>query len=174
MNIVGSRITLRAIELEDLSLYHSWSNDPEICNRLGDVHFPSSKWQQERWYERIQSDQDTIRLSIELRDHKLIGYTGFWNIHWWDKRAEHAVCIGDKEYWNKGYATEAIQLCLDYGFLEMGLHRMEAGILADNEASLKTYTKCGFEVEGILKDHALRHGKRVDRVLVGILAAGKT
>ena len=137
---------------------------------LGDIHFPSSRWQQERWYERTQNAQETIRLSIEHRDGEVIGYTGFWNIHWRDGRAEHAVCIGDKSYWNQGYASEAIQMCLDYGFQEMGLHRMEASILADNEASIKAYAKCGFKLEGTLKEYALRQGKRIDRLIMGILA----
>ncbi len=171
MNIRGKRIMLRAIEVEDLSLLHAWSNDPEIAPGLGDAHFPSSRWQQERWFERAQTDERTVRLAIQQADGTLIGYTGLWNIHWQDRRAEHAVVIGDRAHRGQGYGREAIMTCARYAFEELGLYRLDATILATNKASLKTYQTCGFQVEGILRGHALRGGRRVDRVLVGLLAA---
>ena len=63
MNIRGKRILLRAIESADLPILHDWLNDPEIAAGLGGIHFPSSLYQQEKWLERIQTDQETIRLA---------------------------------------------------------------------------------------------------------------
>lgn len=171
MNIRGKRITLRAIETEDLSVLHAWSNDPEVVRGLGDIHFPASKWQQERWFERIQDDEHTARLAIQCVEGPLIGYTGFWRIHWRDRRAEHALLIGDSTYWGQGYGREVILTCARYAFDEMGLHRLDASILKTNTASLKAYQGCGFQAEGVLRQHALRGGERVDRVMLGLLAS---
>jgi RimJ/RimL family protein N-acetyltransferase len=169
LNIRGKRIIVRAIEPADLPLLHSWFNDPDLVGGLGDIHFPASLRQQEQWYERAQSDEGTIRLAVHMIEGTLIGYTGFWNIHWRDRRAVHAVVIGDPEYRGKGFGREIILTCARYAFEEMGLHRLDAGILETNTASLDAYRECGFQIEGTLREHALRAGKRVDRLLLGLL-----
>ena len=170
MNIRGKRIILRAIEAEDLPVLHTWSNDPDVVRGLGDIHFPSSHWQQERWFERIQANERTIRLAIQDIGGSLIGYTGFWDIHWRDRRAEHAVVIGDSVYRGQGYGREVILTCARYAFEEMGLYRLDATILETNVASLKAYQACGFQIEGVLRGHALRGRERVNRVMLGLLA----
>lgn len=169
MNFRGKRIIVRAIETGDVPLLHSWFNDPDLVSGLGDIHFPSSLRQQERWHERSQTDERTIRLAVQMIEGPLIGYTGFWNIHWRDQRAVHAVVIGDPEYRGKGFGCEVILTCARYAFEEMGLYRLDAGILETNTASLKAYRESGFQIEGTLREHTLRAGIRVNRVLLGLL-----
>jgi len=168
VNIKGKRIILRAIEKKDLPLLHVWFNDPDLVFGLGDIHFPSSLLQQEKWLERMQKNEATIRLMAQEIGGPTIGYTGFWNIHWRDRRAEHAVVI-DPAYRGKKYGQEVILTCARYAFEEMDLSRLDATILAANPASLKVYQACGFKVEGTLRSHALRNGKRVDRIMLGLL-----
>ena len=168
MNIQGKRIILRAIESADLPTLHLWFNDPDIAAGLGGIHFPSSLTQQEKWFERIQADDTTIRLSVQNQTGQLVGYSGFWQIDWRDRRAEHALVVG-KEFQGRKYGQEIIMTCARYAFEEMGLHRLEATILETNEASLKTYTNCGFKVEGSLREHALRGGRWIDRKVVSLL-----
>ncbi|HKG98033.1 MAG TPA: GNAT family protein [Pyrinomonadaceae bacterium] len=170
MNIKGKRILVRAIEREDVPTLHAWFNDPELTAQLTETHFPSSLLQQEAWLERIQKDESSIRLAVQTDDAALIGYTGFWNIDWRDRRAEHAVVIGDQTQRGQGYGQEVIVTCARYAFHEMGLHRLEASILETNEASLKAYKSCGFQVEGVLREHALRGGQRVNKIILGLLA----
>lgn len=170
MNIRGNRIVLRGIEHDDLPLFHGWFNDPGLVIGLGDLNFPSSLWQQERWFERIQTDEKTIRLAVQAIEGALIGYTGFWDIHWRDRRAEHAVLIGDPSYRGRSYGREIILTSARYAFDEMCLYRLEAVILETNEASLKAYQECGFQVEGKLRKRTFRGGKHVDSLLLGLLA----
>ncbi len=172
MNIRGKRIILRAIEPEDLGLLHAWLNQPDIASGLGDLHFPSSRSQQQRWFERIESDRETIRLAVQdEQEGRLIGYTGFWHIHWRDRRAEHALVVGDARYQGRGIGREIIMTCARYAFEEMDLHRLDASILETNAASRKAYEACGYRVEGLLREHALRGGQRVNRLLLGLLAS---
>src|SRR5262249_49246805 len=58
-----------------------------------------------------------------------------------------------------------------YAFEEMGFHRLEATILETNRASLAAYQACGYRVEGTLREHALRGGARVNRLVLGLLAS---
>jgi RimJ/RimL family protein N-acetyltransferase len=170
MNIRGKRIILRAIEAEDLSLLQAWLNQPELAGSLGDVHFPSSRSQQLKWFERIQADERTIRLAVVDLEGVLLGYTGFWNIHWRDRRAEHALVVGDVRYQGQGFGREIIMTCARYAFEEMGLYRLDANILETNESSRKAYEACGYRIEGTLREHALRGGQRVNRLVLGLLA----
>lgn len=169
MNIHGKRIVLRALELSDMPRLRDWYNDSEIVDGLGDVRFPTSTRQQEEWFARTQNDESTVRLAVTDETGECIGLTGFWNIHWRDRRAEHAVLIGDAGARGKGYGKEAIAACARYAFAEMDLYRLDATILASNEASAAVYHSCGFQTEGRLRGHAIRGGERVDRLVLGLL-----
>jgi RimJ/RimL family protein N-acetyltransferase len=171
MSIQGNRLFLRAVERTDLAYLHKWQNDPDITRQLSDKHFPSSMYQQEQWYERIQDDRLTMRLAIVLNDGPVIGYSGFWDIHWQDRRAEHAILIGQPEYRSQGYGRETIMTCSRYAFEEIGLLRLEALILETNSSSLKAYQACGYQIEGVLRQRSLRQGIWANTVVLGLLAA---
>lgn len=53
-----------------------------------------------------------------------------------------------KNFWGKGYATEAVKAILDFGFDELKLHRIEAGCAVDNMGSIKVLEKSGMTREG--------------------------
>ena len=55
------------------------------------------------------------------------------------------------DFWNKGYATESAKSVIDYCFLKLDLHRVEAGASVDNKASLRVFEKLGMQKEGIKK-----------------------
>lgn len=86
-----------------------------------------------------------------------------------NRTAESHILIGNKDYWGKGYAREALLQILKYGFEEHGLNRIEAHINADNFASLKMHTKCGYKKEGILRQALYKHGEFKDVVVMSIL-----
>ncbi|HAQ39693.1 MAG TPA: hypothetical protein DCM73_01915 [Clostridiales bacterium] len=56
------------------------------------------------------------------------------------------------EYWNKGYATEIVRSLLEYSFCYLKCERVEAIVMKDNGASCRVLEKCGFKLEGILRN----------------------
>lgn len=56
-----------------------------------------------------------------------------------------------KEYWGKGLMTEAVKKLIRFGFEEMGLNRIEAVHIPQNEASGRVMVKCGMKYEGLLR-----------------------
>ena len=52
------------------------------------------------------------------------------------------------DYWKKGYATEALKKLLEFGFINLQLHRIEAGCAVENSASVKVLEKAGMVKEG--------------------------
>jgi RimJ/RimL family protein N-acetyltransferase len=52
------------------------------------------------------------------------------------------------DFWGQGYATEAVNAILDFGFNDLNLHRIEAGCAVDNTASGRVLEKAGMKLEG--------------------------
>jgi len=75
------------------------------------------------------------------------------------------IIIGDKSKWGCGYATEAIRLLTEHGF-RIGLHKISAGIYADNIGSRKAFAKAGYVEEAAHKATYMSNGKYVDEILV--------
>lgn len=57
----------------------------------------------------------------------------------------------DGKYNGKGYATKAVKLAVDYAFNELELHRIEAGVMPNNKASIRVLEKAVFHKEGIAR-----------------------
>jgi len=50
-----------------------------------------------------------------------------------------------RPYWGQGLATEASRAFVDYGFRDLDLSRIEAGVNANNVASIRVLQKLGFK-----------------------------
>ena len=169
MNIKGIKVVLRAIEREDLELLHKWSNDPDINYMLGGWHFPSSKQDQEKWFASLSLGSNSQRFAIDTPDLGIIGMANLVDINWKDRNGFHGMLLGDKDMRGKGYGVDTIMAINRFAFEELGLMRMNGSMISYNEASIGVYTKkCGWEIEGIKKNHYFRKNQWWDEVVVGI------
>ncbi|TCO62706.1 GNAT family N-acetyltransferase [Actinocrispum wychmicini] len=71
--------------------------------------------------------------------------------------------------WGKGYASDATHSLIDFGFSELGLHRISAAIGPENVASIAVVRRLGFVEEGRLRDHVHTNGAWRDSVLYSLL-----
>ncbi len=76
--------------------------------------------------------------------------------------------IGES-YKRQGYMTEALAAVLNFAFVRLGLHRVEAACLPDNLASRTLLLKCGFKEEGYAREYLRINGRWQDHVLFAIL-----
>ncbi len=72
-------------------------------------------------------------------------------------------------YWRNGYATEAAEAVVAFGFDVLKLHRIFAGYFRGNEASRRILEKLGFQHEGCSREDILKWGKFLDRENYAIL-----
>jgi RimJ/RimL family protein N-acetyltransferase len=122
------------------------------------------------YVEKTEADPNTIFFAIALKtDHTHIGNIKLASINRRHGFGDIGVLIGEKTLWGKGYAAEAINLLKAYAFNTLHLHKLTAGCYANNEGSKRAFQKCGFEIEGILKEHCLWNGQYVDVVLFGLI-----
>jgi RimJ/RimL family protein N-acetyltransferase len=88
--------------------------------------------------------------------------------------AHHRASIGyfiDNLHWGRGYATEAVQALLNYGFEELKLHRIEATCDADHQATRRVLEKAGLKREARLRQNRPRQTGWADSCLYAILEA---
>jgi RimJ/RimL family protein N-acetyltransferase len=72
--------------------------------------------------------------------------------------------------WGLGYATEAMQAILRFGFLTLGLHRISDFCDPANSASMRVMEKLGMRREGHLLQNYYTKGRWWDSVVYAILA----
>ncbi|GMK37390.1 putative ribosomal-protein-alanine acetyltransferase [Paenibacillus sp. CCS19] len=74
----------------------------------------------------------------------------------------------DQAHNGKGFATIAVNHCVRYAFEQLGLHRVQAGVMPHNKASLRVLENAGFREEGLAKHYLRINGRWEDHVLLAI------
>lgn len=162
------RLLFRTIEVTDLEIKTKWINNPEV-NKALFFTLPVSLNETIKWYENIVKNptrEDFI--IIEKETDKRIGFGGYTNIDWINKKAEPNIAIGEVAAWGKGYGTEGLHLLLDYAFNVMGLNRMYGYVVEFNKAAIKMDLKAGFNNEGLLIEDVFLNGKFHNRIFMGV------
>ena len=95
-------------------------------------------------------------LVIRRQDRAVIGMAGFGGD---GASAELGYGFG-RAFWNRGYATEAVQALLDLA-ARLGLRRLDAYAFPENPASVRVLEKAGFASAGLIeRDYPARGGPR--------------
>jgi len=169
--ITGKKIRLRAIEKSDLPKLCQWLNDEEVMYYWGHPGNTTSLAEVERWYdgELERRQQDRREYIIETLEGVAIGRIVYEHLSMKDRNAELGIQIGEKDYWDKGYGTDAVMTLLNYLFNELQLHRVWLGTHSYNGRAHKCYEKCGFVREGVHRESAFVRGEYHDGIFMGIL-----
>lgn len=157
MEIIKNNLKLRAIEKTDLHLLKSMMNNPDIEQSLGGWSFPVSDFQQETWFETIQNMniQTVLRLIIDV-DGTAVGTIILTDIDMKNGTAQiHIKMIQQK---NKGYGSKSIMMLCEYAFEELRLNTIYSMVNENNIPSQKTFNKCGFIKEGVLRSRVYKKG----------------
>lgn len=167
MNLKGKKVTLRAIEKEDMEFLRNMINDGETEKYVVGWSFPTSKYEQEKWYENQILDKKTIRLMAEV-ENQPIGIASINNIDWKNRKAGHGIKLYNEKVKRKGYGTDIVETIMRYAFEELQLNKLYTTILEYNEPSRKLYTKCGWKEEGILRESVFKNNQFINEMCFGI------
>lgn len=173
INLFGETIFLKILLPEDVSTeYLNWLLDKEINEFLEIRHYlPQS----------IQDLVDFVKKNYESDSNYLFGiFDGATKIHIGNiklgdinhryKRGDIGLFIGNKLFWRKGIAKEAISLVTKFGLEVLHLNKITAGAYSNNQGSIKAFIGSGFHQEGLLEKHyILDDGTFVDAVLMAKL-----
>jgi len=152
MFIKGELIYLRALEPEDLSFLYTVENDRnlwEVSNTLT----PYSKWILKNYIQNSHQDiyeAKQLRLAIvKNKTELLVGLIDLYDFDPANNRAGLGIVIKNHDDRNTGIGSEAVQLMLDYAFKNLNVHQIYVNIDVTNKASIKLFSKFGFELVGI-------------------------
>jgi len=167
----GEKVLLRPVRKSDLQSFIRWFNDQEVNQYLG-MYLPMTEMAEEKWIDGLATRPNDVPFvveAIEADGNKAIGTTGLSNINPKDHNATFGIAIGEKDYWSKGYGTEACRLLVRYGFEQLNLHRINSGVISFNERSLRMHRKVGFKEEGRQREAIFKNGRFHDLIYFGLL-----
>jgi [ribosomal protein S5]-alanine N-acetyltransferase len=152
MNIFSERITLKLIDESDLDVIHELHARPEVdeFNTLGipkdikETEGIIGPWIFDNNKENIQNYTFAIKFTKTKQFIGLIALKLDANKH---KRAEVWYKL-HPDFWGQGFANEALESILSYGFNALKLHRIEAGVAVENISSIAVLEKAGMVREG--------------------------
>lgn len=164
----GEQIFLRRLTEDDATQdYVDWMNDPEV-NQYLESRFYTQTVESTKAFIRSVTNDNNFQFGIfEKETGKHIGNIKVGSINHYHKYADVGFLIGDKSYWGRGIATEAIYLVSEFAFKTLKLHKLWGGAYSPNIGSMKAFLKNGYQQEGAKKNQYLCHGEYVDDVLFG-------
>ena len=165
--LVGRRVNLRPFSRADIPTLTRWINDPEV-RQFVLATLPFIEQQEEEWFNKLGKDDKNIVLGIETKEGVLIGSMGIHRIEWRDRICTTGALIGEKEYWGKGYGTDAKMLLLDYIFNTLNLRKVCSAVIAYNKRSLHYSLRCGYKIEGRRRKHHFKKGRYWDLIELGL------
>jgi RimJ/RimL family protein N-acetyltransferase len=169
--LVGQRVQLRGLLEDDLPILARWEMDAGRMTTLSNrVAPPSEAAAKERIAKWSANEDDRLGFAIETLDDPsvLVGHVGLWGWQTKDRCATIGIALG-REYLGRGYGTDAMRVIVDYGFRELGLHRVQLTVAPFNPAGIRAYEKAGFAEEGRRREAVWHDGRWYDEVLMSVL-----
>jgi ribosomal-protein-alanine N-acetyltransferase len=157
--IETNRLLLRTFTVQDAELIYDLNVDPEVTQYTGDPI--------ESLEKAVEVLNEVILPQYALYNHgrwavhlkKDLEFIGWCGLKFIPQRME--IDLGYrfmKKAWGKGYATEAADACIRYGFEKLKLPAIVGRAVPGNLASLAVLEKCGmkFKEEGVVDGHQAR------------------
>ena len=172
MQLTTDRLTLREFSPDDVPAVLAYQGDPRYFRYY-------------EWTDRTEADvRDFLQMFFDWRDEeprrkfqfaitlseggRLIGSAGIRRKpeNEWEADIGYEVAA---EHWGNAYATEASRALVEFGFRELKLHRISAGCVAENTASVHVLERLGFSLEGHLRESAYFKDRWWDARLYALL-----
>ncbi|SDY53674.1 GNAT family N-acetyltransferase [Thermoactinomyces sp. DSM 45892] len=175
MKLHSSRVYIRPLEVTDTEhLVQLLLRNRDFFQQYDPIR-PESYYCTEVQTEQIISatksleDGSGYAFGIFLEgDHTLMGRVSLSAVSRGPFQNAYLGYYLDQQYNGKGYTTEAIQLILQYCFQKIDLHRIQAGVMPRNTASIRVLEKNGFRREGLAERYLRINGQWEDHLLYAI------
>lgn len=163
----GEKCYLTPVDDSYAELVAGWSNDLEIGIRTGDATEMINIEQQRQYLKNMASGQNFFIVPHNKKEP--IGVIRLMGTDFIHATATLGLFIGDKDYWNQGYAREAITLILDYGFTILNLNNIMLYVYDFNAYAVELYRKIGFKDMGRRREAIRIAGKPYDILYMDLL-----
>ena len=151
---------------------YEWSNnESRFWGSMGDRPLPSKSQIEARHREWAESDPTDLDMGfgIQTKDGQPIGFIGLKWVVPHSRLAMLGAVIGEPDYWNGGYGTDALLLIADYAFDWLDLRRLWLETMALNARVIRQMEKVGFTLEARRREATFVDGQWVDTLFYGLL-----
>lgn len=165
--LVGNRLYLSPMSVEDAAIYVKWLNDPTVSENIGMDTKITTLESEKEW---LKENQNKYNFAIVLKESdKLIGNISLIEVDLVHRNAVLGIFIGDDSNRGKGYGKEAIKLLLEYGFNNLNLNNIMLSVYSFNKRAIKVYESLGFKKFGTRHKSHYFKGKFYDEIQMEIL-----
>jgi RimJ/RimL family protein N-acetyltransferase len=150
----GDLVRLAAVDPEEVAKAVSTGSRDSEYFRLMDS-YPCrllTKEGTQKWIEKDLEKEDFFGFSIRtLADDRLIGDVGLGGVFWNHGDAYLGIGLAEREFWGKGYGSDAMKVALRYAFTELSLRRVTLNVFEYNPRAIRCYEK-RFQHEGRVRN----------------------
>lgn len=168
----GSKVGLRARHARDIAVLHAELYDDVVTRSRADSRAwrpipPDSSASPYRVGEPAEGA--ACFSVVELDPEDLAGEALLWDIDVHNRKAHLGVSLRPA-FRGRGLGADVVRVLCHYGFVVLGLHRLQIETLSDNAAMIASATRSGFRHEGTLRGSAWVTGAFADEIVLGLLA----
>lgn len=146
MDIMGERIYLRKMKIEDTDQVIAWRNAPHVMEQFI-YRTPLTRETHLEWIRTKVNTGKVQQFIICIKENNRgIGSFYLRDIDLEMRTAELGIFIGEQDALGKGYGTEAVRLGVSYGFQTLYLKRIILRVYQDNIKAVRNYENNGFVV----------------------------
>ncbi len=166
------RLLLREFSAADLADAQAYGSDPDLWRYKGGS--PETEEDTRQRLERtLAHQQETPRLHydfalVQADSGQLIGRCNLYVTAPQHKEAEVGYTLRQSS-WGCGFATEAAMALVQFGFHDLGLHRLFVVCHPDNAASERVMLRIGMRREGLLRERRWAKGVWQSSLVYSIL-----
>jgi ribosomal-protein-alanine N-acetyltransferase len=165
--IHGEKIYLRRVLEKDVDgSYPLWMNDSEVSQFLESRFLKLTRDDLRMFVREMMHSKDSLFLAIIHKENsRHIGNIKLGPIDKNHSRADIGLLIGEKDFWGKGLAADAISAVTEFAFAKIGIHKLCAGCYEPNKGSEKAFLRVGFVLEAKRRQHFKFDNTYVDELL---------
>ena len=166
--IIGKKCYLSPINLDDAGKYAEWLNDLEVSQYLTLRSLNINMDSEKAALEKLSQVHNYA--IINNQNDELIGNCGFVEIDNLNNTGEVGIFIGNKEYWGKGYGTEALKLLISYGINYLNIRNIMIRVYSYNTRAIKSYKKVGFKEIGVRRKALVFNNQEHDIIFMDLIS----
>src|SRR5450759_1305011 len=123
---IEKRITIRQKKISDAKDDYAWQTDSELVELDAAIalNIPYKQYLSEYTFELCYPNSNRHEFGIDTLEGKHIGNCVYYNVNAAESKTEIGIMIGDRDYWNKGYGTEAINALLERVFSRTAMEKV--------------------------------------------------
>jgi diamine N-acetyltransferase len=170
VNLISKHINLRALEPEDLDFLYTTENNKYFWE-ISSTQTPFSKYLLKQYIANAHQDiyeAKQYRFIICNTENIPIGMIDLFDFNPQHNRVGIGILLLP-EYENNGFASEALELIIDYAFQYLNIHQIFANITADNKKSIALFEKFNFKLAGLKKDWIFTKSTYKDELLYQLI-----